>query len=348
MRMYGVDAVHRWTWRMWRITQPRALILLYHRVAELSSDPQLMSVTPQHFAKHLEHIRRHYYPVSLSELGRSLSAKHVPHRAVVLTFDDGYADNLWNAKPLLEHYDIPATVFVTTGYVGQKREFWWDELERLLLLPSKLPDSIELAINVQVHSWQLEDSEKPLDIGSQFGNRWDVTMGICPTPRHKAYKELHRLLTPLDDEARRSVLVELARCAGVPSQVRPHNLALSTDELKLLAKDGLVEIGSHTITHPVLSAQPREVQQKEICESKRDLENIIGLPVLSFCFPYGNRESVGMEAIQTVQKAGFKLACANFPEPITRWSDAFWLSRCLVRDWDNEEFAHHLKSFFYG
>ena len=51
----------------------------------------------------------------------------------MVTFDDGYADNLWNAKPLLERYDVPAAVFVTTGYAGQDREFWWDELETLLL-----------------------------------------------------------------------------------------------------------------------------------------------------------------------------------------------------------------------
>ena len=53
-------------------------------------------------------------------------------RSVVITFDDGYRDNLLVAKPILEEHGLPATVFVTTGYVGSNRDFWWDELESLL------------------------------------------------------------------------------------------------------------------------------------------------------------------------------------------------------------------------
>jgi peptidoglycan/xylan/chitin deacetylase (PgdA/CDA1 family) len=74
---------------------------------------------------------------------------------VVITFDDGYADNLHNAKPLLERYDIPATVFVTTGHIGHEREFWGDELDRLLLQPSTLPELLGLSINGSPYQWEL-------------------------------------------------------------------------------------------------------------------------------------------------------------------------------------------------
>ena len=69
----------------------------------------------------------------------AVSGGDVPSAGVVVTFDDGYADNFHNAKPLLERYEIPATVFVTTGYLQDQREFWWDELERILLQPGTLP-----------------------------------------------------------------------------------------------------------------------------------------------------------------------------------------------------------------
>ncbi|HET9531812.1 MAG TPA: polysaccharide deacetylase family protein, partial [Blastocatellia bacterium] len=109
----------------------RAVILMYHRVAEVRSDPWSLCVTPQHFAEHMEILRRHARPISLRELTGALREGSVPRRSVVVTFDDGYLDNLKNARPLLERYDIPATFFIATGYLGGEREFWWDELERM-------------------------------------------------------------------------------------------------------------------------------------------------------------------------------------------------------------------------
>src|SRR5829696_4965924 len=114
---------------------PKALILLYHRVIEIPSDPHLLSVTPSHFAEHLEVLRKYANPIRLEQAYRALEANKIADRTVVITSDDGYADNLTHAVPLLEQHDVPATVFVTSGYVNGGREFWWDELDRLLLQP---------------------------------------------------------------------------------------------------------------------------------------------------------------------------------------------------------------------
>lgn len=348
MRAYNTSIIQRWAKRALLTTQARAIILVYHRIANMSSDPQLLCVTPGHFAQHLKHLKEHYHPINLRALGQALVQGRIPHKAVIITFDDGYADNLWNGQPLLEKHEVPATVFVSTGYVGQKREFWWDELERLLLSPQSLPDSLELTINSKEHSWQFENSERQLEIDSQIARRWDVTMKFYPSPRYKAYKELHHLLQPLDDNERQEILTALARWAGALSIARRDYLALNSNELKALAKGGLVEIGSHTITHPMLSAQLLEQQRWEITESKRELENILESQVVSFCYPYGNQKKVGREALQLVRNAGFKIACANFPAPVTRKSDAFWLPRYLVRDWDEESFNRRLEEWFRG
>src|SRR5262245_38128283 len=111
----------------------RAVILMYHRIADVPLAPWSMCVAPEHFAAHLLMLRQYAIPMSLNQLAHAYHAGNLPQRAVAITFDDGYADNLHHAKPLLERYGIPATVFVTTGYVGSTREFWWDELERVLL-----------------------------------------------------------------------------------------------------------------------------------------------------------------------------------------------------------------------
>jgi peptidoglycan/xylan/chitin deacetylase (PgdA/CDA1 family) len=133
----------------------KVLILLYHRVADLKLDPQLLAVTPEHFAEHLEILRRYSRPMSLQGLLVALRNGCLPRQAVVVTFDDGYADNLHCAKPLLERYDVPATAFVTAGYVGSQREFWWDELERLILVPGRLPEELRVNINGSIRQWAL-------------------------------------------------------------------------------------------------------------------------------------------------------------------------------------------------
>ena len=104
---------------------------MYHRIAALDSDPWRLAVEPARFAEQLEVIGASFRPFSLGELVRAIDAGQIPSRAVTVTFDDGYRDNLYAAKPLLERYRIPATVFVVTGYLDSARDFWWDELARL-------------------------------------------------------------------------------------------------------------------------------------------------------------------------------------------------------------------------
>src|SRR3954471_4527910 len=158
MRIRGIGRVRQAArWVKNRFTR-RVLILLSHRVIELSSDPYLLGVTPQRFAEHLEIVRKHGRPMRLRQLVQALRDGNLPSRAVVVTFDDGYADNLYKAKPLLERYDIPATVFVVTCAIGREREFWWDDLERLLLQPGTLPETLHLCIDGSAYRWELGEA----------------------------------------------------------------------------------------------------------------------------------------------------------------------------------------------
>jgi peptidoglycan/xylan/chitin deacetylase (PgdA/CDA1 family) len=120
------------TLRRWRsFIRPGVAVLGYHRVHAGAADPLGLSVAPARFAEHLQVIVRMLRPVRLRDAAESLRTGRVPRRAVVVTFDDGYADNLHAALPLLEQYGVPATMFVTSGNRGG--EFWWDRLARLRL-----------------------------------------------------------------------------------------------------------------------------------------------------------------------------------------------------------------------
>src|SRR5437867_770420 len=103
----------------------RGVALLYHRVGGPRFDPFLLDVSPARFDAQMAALHGGYAVLPLDEFEAKRSAGALPPRAVTVTFDDGYADNLTTAAPLLERHGVPATLFVTTGLVGATREFWW-------------------------------------------------------------------------------------------------------------------------------------------------------------------------------------------------------------------------------
>lgn len=323
----------------------RAAILAYHRIARLPTNPQLLAVTPEHFEEQLSWITSQYNPVSLRDLAGAVIAGNVPDKAIAITFDDGYVDNLVWALPLLKKYYVPATVFITTGLIGQDREFWWDDLERILLLSPSLPEMLELNIRGRRHKWMFDKTGMRHTIGE---TRWDITMGNNPTHYHRVYRELHTLLKPLSHSERKPVMEELCQWAGVPVVGRPEYRVMSEDEIKKLTSDGLVDVGSHTVTHPMLSALSREAQTLELVDSKKHLEAILGHKILSVSYPFGTPSDIGSIALQLARDAGYGWACANFSGLSDRHTDAYMMPRLLVRDWGGEEFARHLKRWFDG
>ena len=317
--------------------QPRAVILVYHRVAELPADPQLLSVTPEHFAEHLSVLRNYGTAIQVKALGQWLDGRSRDNPAIIVSFDDGYADNLYNAKPLLARYEIPATVFVTSGYVGSQREFWYDELEMLLLSRRPLPETLELTTGERSYRWDLTSDRQ------QCFSAWNVSLDDDPTPRHRVYRELCEILQPRPDCERRAYLDRLARWAGVRCAARHSHRTMSADELLRLADGGLIEIGAHTVSHPLLAALPAAAQRDEIRRSKERLEELLGRSVGSFAYPFGRRCDYTADSVEAVRQSGFDLACANFPGVVRPRTDRWQLPRFLVRDWDGNEFARNLE-----
>jgi len=340
--------VTHWSQRIWTKLHSQTLILLYHRVADLETDPQLLSISPENFAEHLEYISEHYTPISLSELGKAVKARKIPDKSIVITFDDGYADNFLNAKPLLEEYDVPATVFVASGYTGHDREFWWDELERLLLLPDALPDKLELNISETIHKWDLTNSILGLQKKTEVDlKNWDVTKNISPRPEYQAYRDLHRLMKPLSHKEQQHVLDELALWAGLSREGRSTHLALSCDQLKKLESGKeLIEVGAHTVNHPMLSAQSPEIQLREIIENKKYLEDILGHKVNTFSYPFGGKPDFNDNTVNIIKENGFDLACANYSNYVISRTDPYKLPRDLVRNWDVNLFSHKIRKWF--
>ena len=294
---------------------------MYHRVFETSSDPWELCVSPKHFSCHLELLRRYYPVLSLQQLLSALKSAQLPKRAVVLTFDDGYADNLWNAKPLLEKYELPATIFVTTGSLDNSNEFWWDDLERILLQPRKLPKRLQLQIQGKSYEWPV----------------------ISSGEREIAYMAIHQILQPLKASERDPVIDKLFVRANVDPKGRPDYRPLTTDELIQLAQSKFIDIGAHAVTHPFLSVMSRDSQFVEIFGSRKKLEDILGCRVNTFSYPYGN---LSADTVDMVAEAGFVSALTIDDDAVRKGTNPLLLGRFGVGDWDGDRFKHHLSEFF--
>jgi peptidoglycan/xylan/chitin deacetylase (PgdA/CDA1 family) len=326
---------------------PSALVLLYHRVADIACDPQWLCVTPRHFAEHLEVLNQFGPTLTVRQLNEVRETGSIPRRAVVVTFDDGYADNLYNAVPLLERHDVPATFFVCSGYVGQEREFWWDDLERLMLHPGMLPATLEITLNGSTHSWPLGSSDYSEEAFVR-DRSWNAMMARKPTARQQAYLALCQLLRRVAPEQRDRILAEL--CAQREPAVLPRSShrAMTAEELKTLADCRLAEVGAHTVTHPVLAALSLDRQRDEVSRSKNELENIIGHSISGFSYPFGALADYTSDTAAVVRDTGFSCACSNFEGLVNRGTDPYALPRFVVRDWDGETFARVLHEWQYN
>jgi peptidoglycan/xylan/chitin deacetylase (PgdA/CDA1 family) len=250
-----------------------AVILLYHRVGEYQADPWALSVTPRHFAEHLRVLHRQYHPMRLGDLVAACERGAVPPNAVAVTFDDGYAETLLTVKPLLNHFDTPALVFVVAGALDSDREFWWDELTQLLLVPGELPPQLTCKLGEKNSSWELETSARytPEDTVRYRNVR---AHHAAPTARHRAYQEIWTLCHHMSRQERETALNELAQQQSRVRSSRAGFRTVTRNQINSVLEGGLFEIGAHTMTHPSLGTRPSDEQRTEIFQSKAQLESL--------------------------------------------------------------------------
>ena len=314
----------------------KAVILVYHRVANLANDPWSMAVSPQNFEEHLEVLAEMKRPFLMDRFIEAHINGTLPDHVIAITFDDGYADSLSTVKPLLEEYALPATVFLPSGAIGQAREYWWDELEQLLLQPGCLPEEITIEIGDEFCTWRFHD-----DHPAASDLQWKA-QEAPKTPRQAAFLSLWRRLQQLSPSARSEILDKLWACVGRKPQVRPDYRTLSAQEVVDLTRDGLVAVGAHTVNHASLSSLPLHLQGEEIQKSKTQLEQIVGKSVNTFAYPYGKISDYSKDTVSLVKEAGFWGACANFSGSVSPSTDPFQLPRVYVPNWNGEQFASAL------
>ena len=329
-------------WPLWPVG---GMVLLYHRIADSATDPQRLAVSPSHFADHLAVLAERGRPMPLDELVDRSRRGAAPPGAVAVTFDDGYADNLHDALPLLKQARVPATVFISTGPLRNHQEFWWDRLALLLLSPGTLPDHLRLPIGRQTLAWQLGQSAVyTADEGARH-LAWTVEGRECPTARHRVYVDLCRRLRDLPGEARDRTLDALATLGRVQPRVRDSHRALRASEVVALAADHQITIGSHTESHGSLAKLPPDIQLREIGDARHELQALTGKAVAAFAYPFGGPADVSQSTATIARQAGVTLACTTRPDSVRPGVDHLRIPRVVVRDWSRAEFLRHWSSW---
>jgi len=301
-----------------------AVILAYHRVANLGHDPWGISVTPRSFAEHVDVLRQHRV-VPLAELpAAAAGGAQRGGRVVAVTFDDGYRDNVDVAAPLLEQSTVPATFFLVAAQLEHGDGFWWDELADIVLGPSELPPAVDLWVAggpVRAPA----SARGPSRRESPRGRRrvWEAR----PGSRLALYHTLWLRLQPLDDRGRRAALADLrdsveGAAAGV------NGTTMTRDDAVTLARQPLFELGSHGLTHATLPRHEVAVQKAEVRQSRVLLEDIVDAPITSFAFPYGDFDAVTCAAVREC----YERACTSLRSAVTAHTDPFELPRFQVPD----------------
>ncbi|HEX42766.1 MAG TPA: FkbM family methyltransferase [Phycisphaerales bacterium] len=304
-----------------RVVIEHPLILLYHRVADDPVDAQLLAVSPENFDAHMAELAAYLRVVPLPTLVEEIRHGQYMPDTVAVTFDDGYADNLTKALPILKAHNIPATVFVTSRMVGSDREFWWDALEQALLVNSVLPPSLALTCGSQRLFWSLAD----------------------PAQRLKCYDDICSILRDRPADQIDPVVDMILAWAAVPLIGRMSKRPLTLSQLRCLADSPLIEIGAHTQTHTRLRILSVRDQFAEVVGCKRQLEALTGQPVNLLSYPFGSAGDFTDETRQLVASEGFTAALANTQGHVSPPVDLYAVSRLLVRNWTGDVFARWLR-----
>lgn len=328
-----------------RFARPRrgAVILAYHRIADVSLDPSGLSVGARRFAEQMAALVRVADPVPLAHIAAGRRHGRHGRTAVAVTFDDGYLDNLVEAKPVLDRLGVPATVFVPTAVIGRNAPSWWDELEAMVFGAATLPPDLDLVIGGQRLVMVVCDDGGVADHGGRY-REWRVWSDPASTPRQRLYTRLWQVLRALPAAEQEIGLNALAAWCGYDRQRPPSHPTLDVAGVRALIAGSGIELGGHTLSHAPLVNLPADRQREEIEANKRSLEALAEVKISAFSYPYG---LVSDDVAHLVREVGFTAAVTTAGGAVTARTDSLRLPRLAVGDWDGEVFTAELSRLLH-
>jgi peptidoglycan/xylan/chitin deacetylase (PgdA/CDA1 family) len=269
-----------------KLRKENLTVLGYHRIypepyGKYLFDIDIVSASPEMFDKQLRLIKKMDFKVinfyQLNEI--YLRNKKIPSNTLIITFDDGYADNYAIASNILFSHGMTAVFFISTGYIGSSEGFWFEKL-----------------------TYQIQRmNDKTLQI-----NDGKISIHVHENNRREVIKQLIDIIKNNSEEYRIKILYEIdQQCEYNPDNYEQVK-TLSWDQVKEMSQRGF-EIGSHSVSHPFLTRVDDEKLTQELKKSKNQIEKICGKKVITIGYPFGDYDN---NVIQKAINCGYLFGCS--------------------------------------
>ena len=297
------------------VMKGKAAIFMYHRVLpqDLAKGEDIpvqsgMYVSPESLRLHLSYLKTHFSLISFNELVRRLKTGDDVSRCAVLTFDDGWLDNYLYAFPILLEFNAPATIFLTSGFIGTHQWFWPEEIGWALL--SVYRERIDISLlPVQLSHILKKEHFPQKDVGKSIDRIIAAIKLWDPLQRLSVSQQCTQLRTKMTKE--------------------PKRLLINWNEARKMTESGLVDFGSHTVSHALLNQlQPEDVLQ-ELVKSVAKIHKEIGVQTNYFAYPNGNYTS---QVLAILAESGITAAVTTKGGLVDKNSFLLELPRIAIHD----------------
>ena len=258
------------------------VVLNYHRIGDWQNslfDHDLWSASAEDFEQQLRFLTLNFDLIRIHDLDHIWKSPR--GRYVLITFDDGYLDNYEWAFPLLRAYNSPATFFLTTGFLDERKMAWWDEI-----------------------SWMVRSSsQSTLNLAP-----WsEQEFSLEPTEQSQTIKSLLQIYKGLSGEQTEDFMNALADATGsgrCPAEIADR-VWMDWEMIREMSEAGM-DIGGHTVNHPILSNHPEETQRFEVQHCKHRIETELNQSISAFSYPVGARNSFDQLTRKCLDESGYR------------------------------------------
>ena len=271
-----------------------AVVLMYHRVVEdlskeLAHTQAGMMVTRDSFDRQLDLLRREYQVIPLSTLVKKLASGEKPEpRTVAITFDDGWRDNYTLAYPLLQKHQLPATIFLTTDYIGSERTFWFHKIGLALATAQLSHYELKYAVSKQC---EISGEEIPKEIEA----------AIAASRNSNALDSFLEALKSLHGATLEKIADTLWGRLPPGKQSSMQRWMLNWDEVNAMS-GGNIEFGSHGRSHRMATGIDQQELEREFRESREVIAGRTRQEVRLLAYPNGNYNGA---VIDVAKAAGY-------------------------------------------
>jgi peptidoglycan/xylan/chitin deacetylase (PgdA/CDA1 family) len=295
-----------------RLKGARTVILRYHSV-QVTPDAYEHSIgkgivhSAAAFTEQMEWLARTYQPVTLEDVAASLAGRRaVPNRGVLITFDDGYADNFEVALPVLDRLGIKAAFYITVGCIEPHKMPWFCRLRYAFAVTAR-------------EAWQ----------DPSTGSVWRLT---STEERRRAFLNASEQCARQSGRAQDDLLGRMEGGLGVDTLAPAERLMMDWEQIRALHRQGHV-VGSHTLTHPNLAEVGRTDLVRELCDSRKQLEEQLGSPVRHFSYPSPIiQPHWNQGTVECCREHGYETAVTCTPGPVLVEDSPLCLKRIPAPD----------------